>query len=561
MKLFVHSANAPIYVVYPKEVTTHEFEQAEMLSRRIDALTGIRPMLTHGADLPANAYVIFVGRVPCGESAKVLSGLNYGQGEISFVSDNRLVITSHTEETLPMLVSYLLGHMSADDDGNIVFDDAANGYRTNGMRYMHHVPVFDGVNLINSRRSDDGCDMLVVSPTDIGGYDLYIKKLLENNFSLIYQRTANGNVFTRLKNDEVALQVYFTPYNKYTRIVIEPVTNMFALDKEPLPKVCEPQMTLIGRRFSTTSRYLGADAGAGLMCYVIRLSDSRFIVIDGGVPNDCFGDAIWNTMRDQAKDKENIVIAAWFITHTHADHIGGYINFANRYADKVKLQRLIYNFPSIEDADCIREGWNIRQCRELMYEKFPGAVFCKPHTGELFQLGDAEIEILYTQEDMIRHRLLGLTILGREYNCSSMAFRVTLGGTTMMFPGDTEDEANNIISAMYGKHLKSDILQVCHHGGRGGTIEFYKFVDPDVAIFSTSDTLLKKYLALEYNYSLVYNQNVKEVYNSFENTVVFKLPYTAKGNDIPKFTGKRTYKRAKYLESLAAVEMDDGIEL
>ena len=79
-----------------------------------------------------------------------------------------------------------------------------------------------------------------------------------------------------------------------------------------------------------------------------------------------------------------------------------------------------------------------------------------------------------------------------------------------------------------------------------------------MAFFCTSESLYPKYLSLDYNYALVYEQNLKEAYNASKTTFAFDLPYHAKGTRIPPFTGTRTYKRAKYLESLAAIEADPG---
>ena len=79
-----------------------------------------------------------------------------------------------------------------------------------------------------------------------------------------------------------------------------------------------PKLIMIGRRFSNTSMYLGVDSGAGLMCFVIQLSDGRFIVIDGGVATDAFAQAIYASLLNNAPDKDKIIIAAWIMTHSTA---------------------------------------------------------------------------------------------------------------------------------------------------------------------------------------------------------------------------------------------------
>jgi hypothetical protein len=97
---------------------------------------------------------------------------------------------------------------------------------------------------------------------------------------------------------------------------------------------------------------------------------------------------------------------------------------------------------------------------------------------------------------------------------------------------------------MYGDYLKAHILQVCHHGGCGGTVPLYAAIDPEIAIFSTTDELLPEYLAVVYNNRLVYDQNVKQIFNSAENTITLPLPYVAGERNIPPFEGDIVEKLA-----------------
>ena len=39
----------------------------------------------------------------------------------------------------------------------------------------------------------------------------------------------------------------------------------------------------------------------------------------------------------------------------------------------------------------------------------------------------------------------------------------------------------------FGKYLKSDILQLNHHGSNGGSLSLYKIIAPDVAIWACED--------------------------------------------------------------------------
>ena len=111
------------------------------------------------------------------------------------------------------------------------------------------------------------------------------------------------------------------------------------------------------------------------------------------------------------------------------------------------------------------------------------------HTGQKFLIGNAEFEILYTTEDLYPQPF-------DLFNDASFVFRVRANGNSVLFTGDIADRASNVLCDMYGSYLKSDIVQVSHHGWNGATLEFYQTVDPDVAMWPNSkseyDACLKK---------------------------------------------------------------------
>ena len=543
MSLIKFKSCETLYIVYPAAITSHEFEQAETIMNRVWALCGARPVFVCDRNkapeevIPAGAPAIIVGNNIMPECRQVLSGLNYGEGEIKVIG-NRIVVAAHTDDMLIPMISALADSMTLCD-GEVVIDVPEKRFK--GYRYLHLLPVCDGGRLVAYRKGCDETDLVLLADTNEDIFRAYVEKI-SATFKLEWQRETRGNLFAAFTNDKAAVHVYYTPFNNCIRAIIEPVANFYVDDPKPFECITTPQLTFMGRRFSTVSFYLGKDSGAGQMSYCMRLSDGSFVVYDGGLETDPFADAIYDVMKSQAPDPDNIVIAAWIITHSHIDHTGGFLKFAPKYADKVKLERLMYNFPSIQDAEAFREAWNIRRTRETHLTYFPEAKFMKLHTGDMVHVRDAQFEILYTHEDFVRQYLSMVNT--KIYNMCSLVSRMTLGGDTVMLMGDCQDEANDFIVAMYGDYLKAHILQVCHHGGCGGTVPLYAAIDPEVALFSTTDALLPEYLAVVYNYKLVYEQNVKQIFNSAENTITLPLPYTVGENNIPPFEGNIVEKLA-----------------
>ena len=63
-------------------------------------------------------------------------------------------------------------------------------------------------------------------------------------------------------------------------------------------------------------------------------------------------------------------------------------------------------------------------------------------------------------------------------NHTSGVWRFTLEGKTIMITGDAEKSICNQMVGVFGDYLKSDILQVNHHGANGATLPFYRKIAP-----------------------------------------------------------------------------------
>ena len=551
-------AGETLFVVYSPELTSYEFEIAEMLANRISALFNVRPVLVQrtaeGDSLINGKPALLIGRTGCAESLRAAGEISYGEGLLR-VFGNHVVLACWNDDVLPQLAVHLLSLLARGENGELTLPQNADGFRLSDGSYLSRLPVCEAGKIVNTRKTGDDCKMVVLGETKPEDHAAYVKSLTDAGMTLCRNREIHGNLFATLTDGVALYHVNYTPCNGYLRLIAEPKENAPESVRDDR-RVCTPKLFVTGCRFSTANRYLGVDAGAGNMSYALLLSNGEFLLIDGGTPADAYADAIMKILRENAPDPEHITVAAWIITHTHGDHTGAFYRISEKYAaeGKITIRQLITNFPSMQDAECYRELWQIRHTKEYLRKYWNGTPFRKVHVGDELEFADAKIDVLYTHEELIRQYFCLLN--EKEYNNCSLFFRIRIAGETIMITGDTEDTANKLIAALYGEELKSDLLQVCHHGGRGGTRELYGLIDPEVAFFCTSEALYPKYLSLDYNYALVYEQHLKEAYNASECTFTFDLPYHAKGRRIPPFIGERTYKRAKYLESLAAIEAD-----
>ena len=547
----LHTTEAPVCIVYPAAVTNYAFDAADILASFIYDISHIRPVLECDTNVDPGDRKIILGETILEESSAVLGRIGYGECIIVPLGNN-LVIATRTESILPQAIHALMQSLVWLNKA-LCFSDQIINKPFFSLGMLKRIPLFPKGKQVHCRKSLDLCDQIVIEEADRSAYDQYQRILTADQFEKTYENVICGNCFSRYKKQDCSVYVYYTPFNHTVRILAEPLSNAHIdAPSRSYNITASPLMTVIGGRFSTVSRYMNCDSGSGNMGYVFRMDDGRFILVDGGMDSGNYAENIYRTLTAQAPDPENIVIACWFLSHTHIDHIGAFLTVAEQYSKKIELQEIACNFPSMTDASVFRETWNTRRIKEHIYRYFPATKYTKVHTGEEMHFDHVRIEILYTQDDLVRQQL---SLANETLNTSSICMRVYIGGNSVILPSDCDKTANMILVDMYGNYLKSDILQVCHHGGWGGTTAFYSVVDPELAIFSTSDELLPKYLQIQYNHDLVYDMHVQEVFNNAERCKTFPLPYHPSEKNLPPDPKTDLlYTEAKQLEALAELE-------
>lgn len=383
------------------------------------------------------------------------------------------------------------------------------------------IPYFTG----GTRRSDydcgDGVYAKIVNMVMEREYRAYIESLLSQGYTQVSAREEGENYFYTFSREGTALiAAYFgaediarltiLPYNPY-----EAYSDIYGVTDAAEGNV-EPLITMVDTGIN------GQDTG---MSYVIRTPEGSFIIIDGGWTGIGEGKKLRNLLREQNTNGSLPVIAAWILTHPHADHYGAIADVASAYYDEVVLERVIFNYMSDEmlaksDVDKILNDstspFNILRKTLNAPKKWGYTQVIKPHTGDILNIDGVKVDVLYTHEDA------ALDISALEYNnAASLAFKVSVGDKSALFLADSTAKNMLAMAKRYGNHLKCDILQPTHHGRTHGKIEVYSLVLPDVVLWPCALSSYKEYEKQDYNQYLI--KNFKRHYISQNGTVTLSF--------------------------------------
>lgn len=513
---------AKYVIVRPEEATQTEIDAAVAIRTTIESATGVAPTLTtdwvkRGQEYDSSTYEILIGGTGHGETAQVRSEMGYGDYAIT-PCGNKLVITAWSDAGLSKaaaLFQQAITDNAADGSLSLPADYLLTG---TDNKMVNQLPFYSGGTMSGVINCADNNYMVYITNTSAEEYSAYCKTLETSGYTLYTTHEAANNQFATYTGADSTVTAYYTAIDKETRVIIEPTSPLppRAEDTTTANDQYEPAVRMVGLEYN----YGGDDYNQIGLMLIFRLPDGRLIVVDGGGYYSKNASLLMQNLREMAPDSNNITIAAWLLTHAHGDHTGGFIQFCNTYAGKVNIERVVYNFTTDAQYALVNDYGRNNQARDTA--KATGAEVIKAHTGQVYHFGGATLEMLYTLEDFYPENL-------PYHNTSSLIFRISMGGQTVMVLGDAYTLSNNIASKMYGSYLKSDIVQVSHHGYQGGTIQVYDYIDADTAIWPGGNRNFDKLSSREYNAHVI--KMCRDLYIAGDDVVTLVLPYTTTGNN------------------------------
>jgi beta-lactamase superfamily II metal-dependent hydrolase len=197
------------------------------------------------------------------------------------------------------------------------------------------------------------------------------------------------------------------------------------------------------------------DVGQGDACIIMTPNDD-VIVIDTGDNKDA--DEVLEELRKEEFEDIDLMV----LTHTHADHIDGAEAILNEYKTKeVLMSSFVTNTKTFE---------SLLNCLEVQNIKTTQAAI-----GQEYNIDGVEIDIL------------GVDSVPKDCNNSSIVLKLTYGDVDIMFTGDAEFPAEEVILAN-DFDFNCEVLKVGHHGSDTSTSDmFLEKVNPKMAIISVGE--------------------------------------------------------------------------
>ena len=284
----------------------------------------------------------------------------------------------------------------------------------------------------------------------------------------------NTNLFYTYQNENSNVFIFWVATMRTVFITVEPLGGIPSVQ---VAQSCDE------KKVAPTFTQFRLPNGMG---FATQLQNGEFILVDGGIKDTETSEQLYAFLKEKAVDgKPNI--ALWIFTHCHKDHIGLPTEFLTTYQGKVSVQAFAYQFPNCDKVEVAMESvadrkQAIADLETIIQDGYPNAVVYTLHTGQSYFYAGVEIEILYSLDDTYPYPYL-------SFNDMSVAFRMRFeNGQTILLLGDSQNMACKAMADRYGDYLKSDFLQVAHHGLIGGDKRLYQMIDPEVCFWATTET-------------------------------------------------------------------------
>ena len=351
------------------------------------------------------------------------------------------------------------------------------------------LPAFTAASPLPPFEGNNGTVTYGFEGADTESANAYRSALDELGFMRIFENSIAECTFTTFRKNELSVRVAHYPTIKLLKIIATRGEEYVTYENrnngdEPY---WTPAITQIGRK--------GALQWSPGMSYIIRNTDGSFVIFDGGPRDDEDVDHLMTFLRAHQPGVQKPVIAMWLFSHPHQDHLNLAKAFWDKYHDDIDLRAVAFNFPNME-ATVIGKGNDVHAEKvqsvidhhndilRRIAEYFPNTKRYTPHTGDRYVMPGYTIDTLVCYEDIYPDKF-------SDVNYFSLAWMIRSENKKVLLLGDTGKRISQRMADVYRFELKCDIMQICHHGNFGATMDLYRYADPDICLWPEKERMLK----------------------------------------------------------------------
>jgi len=229
-----------------------------------------------------------------------------------------------------------------------------------------------------------------------------------------------------------------------------------------------------------TTLYQLKETSNYMMSFVIVTKNNNAIVIDGG------------RKEDMPLLKEYIAgrhISGWIFTHPHIDHISGFVyEMEKNGCSDFDIEKIYYNFlpyELIENKNVPNYEYHCEELNEMLpaFNKILPLFSEKTHIvkqGETIDIDECKIHFIYTWHEGLYSNVV---------NDSSLCFKLITPNKSVLFLGDLGPEAGDVLFRESRHLLKSDIVQMAHHGHMNVGFDVYAEIAPEICLWCCPEWL------------------------------------------------------------------------
>lgn len=509
-------------IVRPQNMTQAEESALDYIYAKIKSNSGAAPEIFEddmrsGSKYDKDAFEILLGNTCFDETQQVLSELNYGDYAIRVVG-NKIVVCGRIPSAMQAAGSEFAKYITRGATKNkSIFIDATLNITEEAVPEANAAPIMANAGDPELYDTGDSCACFLYRNVELSTFQAYGSTLEGAGFEKYESHDVlnERNKYAQYYSDDYSVTLFYSSCDSQAKVFVEPMTatGLVSSAEQTYTPVANyaPKMLQIGigdpvannggtidangNYEVTVQNYkLGESAYSG-MCYIFWLEDGRFIVYDGGHNTGTYDRQ--NARRIYEKMKEisgssDITVAAWLVTHGHSDHFDALVEFESMgLADKINIEKLIVNLPADSQVASDDEGGgtagNSSSYRSTVANlRKDGTEVIKAHPGQIFRFANVELQILFTHDMRVDEMITA-------FNNTSIVSRLVIEQNdavvgTVMITGDAYTQATDEMLAAYGEDLKSDVLQIPHHGyyrGANGASQdrFYSTVSPKLVVW------------------------------------------------------------------------------